>query len=335
MIPIRKFFTLLLLSTLTGTYADDTILLKNGDRLTGDILKETEENVYFRSRAFGAVSLRQADIREVHRGSEPDLAAQGKQAPQTGDPALASAPEKKAQSDSLKPEEKKKSKWSGQAGLALAMRESTKFNSTGVTGKDQNETYRFHGKLGWKEQKDQLSWDWTYRYSRDEYEKQDDYLNITQNYTHDFWENYYATAKTMYQQDYRRTIEHEYLQTAEMGIKWVSKPNFELSTSAGGGYHKYDRTNQSSSSEPEEEVSVFFDQSMRWTVVNSLTLIQKYTHLGDLTNYHFVFSAGLENKLIQDLFVRMEYRLDQDTGVSTDDSGYRDRALLTSLLYKF
>ena len=45
--------------------------------------------------------------------------------------------------------------------------------------------------------------------------------------------------------------------------------------------------------------------------------------------------AGLENKLIRDLFLRLEYRLDRDTEVFYNDRAYYDKALLTSLLYKF
>ena len=70
-------------------------------------------------------------------------------------------------------------------------------------------------------------------------------------------------------------------------------------------------------------------------MTDPLTLIQKYTHLGNLTNYHFIFMAGLENKLIRDLFLRLEYRLDRDTEVFYNDRAYYDKALLTSLLYKF
>ena len=70
-------------------------------------------------------------------------------------------------------------------------------------------------------------------------------------------------------------------------------------------------------------------------MIDSLALFQKYTHLGNLDKYHFVFTSGLENKLIRDVFLRFEYRLDRDTDVDYDDNSYYDKALLTSLLYKF
>lgn len=326
--------------------ARDTVVLKNGDILTGEILEEAPGHVYFKTAAFGSVSLQPKDIEEIrfetreHGEISTTPATKGSAADEEvgpPNPADFVGPLPQAEPPVKKAAE---SKWSGQAGLAVAMRESIKSDANGVTGTDQSDTYRFYGNIDWEKYRNRLSWNWTYRYSRDEYEKQDDFFNLTQNYTYNFQANYYATVKTMYQQDYRRQIDHEYLQTAEMGIKWTTYPEFELATSAGAGYHLFDRVTYNSATRSNQDLNVgetkfIFDESLRWRIINSLTLIQKYTHLGDFTKYHFVFTAGLENKLIQDVFLRLEYRLDRDTEVFYDDRGYYDKALLTSLLYKF
>ncbi len=325
--------------------AEDTVILKNGDVLTGQILEETSEHVYFKSHAFGAVSLQNKDIAEVRfQTDEHGEVATQPAAPSDSEPAVQMLnPDEFVGPLQISPEEIEETvvdRWSGQTGLSIAIRESVKSNAEGVTGTDQYETYRFYGDMAWQSNKNRLHWKWTYRYSRDEYDKQDDYLNVTQHYTHDFRENYYATAKTMYQRDYRRKITNEYLQTAEMGVKWIALPALEFSTSAGGGYHQYDRMKFNAVTQMDEELSItqpkfIFDESLRWQIIQSLSLIQKYTHLGDLKDYHFIFTAGLENKLVHDIFLRMEYRLDRDTEVYYDDRGYYDKALLTSLLYKF
>jgi opacity protein-like surface antigen len=318
---MRSIFLSAVLLAAGSSLADDTVVMKNGDVLSGDILKETGEHVYFRSQSVGAVSIQAKDIMEIRIQPE-----------ETGEIKVMPKPPK------AKP--KAKNDWSGQAGLSAAMRETTKSNASGVTGQDEIATYRIYGNLGWDSKPNKLRWDWTYRYSRDEYQKKDDFLNITQRYTRDFEKNYYATAKTMYQQDYRREIEHEYLQTAEMGVRWLVFKDLELSTSIGGGYHRYDRITYNDATNTDELVTrnqpkFIFDESLRWQIIQSLTLIQKYTHLGDLTDYHFVFTAGMENKLIEDVFLRLEYRLDRDTEVYYDDRGFYDKALLASMLYKF
>jgi hypothetical protein len=331
---------------LTGyAFAQDTILLNNGDILTGKILQQNVDSVYFKSSAFGSVSLQAKDIREIRFETEglgevvvPADAVPVEPAPPAApDPSRFVGP---LPASSELNETQKESKWTGQAGLSIARRESTQSDFNGETGTDKYETYRVYGNVDWQSEKNKLRWDWTYRYTKDEIQTQDDYLNLTQQYSHDFSNRYFATAKSMYQRDYRRQIENEYLQTAEIGIKWFDADAFKFSTSAGGGYHTYDRNKQTGSTLANENLSVeeakfIFDQSLRWQVTDPLTLIQKYTHLGNLTNYHFVFIAGLENKLIRDLFLRFEYRLDRDTEVFYNDRAYYDKALLTSLLYKF
>ncbi len=331
------FHSILLLSMVATAFAQDTIVLNNGDILTGTILKQDEQHVYFKSAAFGSVGLNTRDIAEIRIQSEElgEIAV----------PAVALAPQATNATQSVTevadvppPRSLEKNPWSGQTGLAIAMRENTRSNQKGVISEDQFETYRFYGNIDWNGIRNNLQWNWTYRYSRDEDEKRDDFFNVTQLYKYAFKdENYFATAKTLYQRDYNRRIENEYLQTAELGLKWFGQDSrIQLSTSAGGGYHQYERISSDRTELTEiKEPKFIFDQALQWRLINSLSLNQKFTHLGNLTDYHFLFSTGLENKLINELFVRVEYRLDRDTEVYYDDKGYYDKALLTSVLYKF
>jgi hypothetical protein len=325
---------LTLLCITTAALAEDTIVFKNGDMLSGTILKQDAEHVYFKSGSFGTVSLSTRDIAEIRIATrELGEVAVPPEAITTPEPT-APAAQPAVAAPTAQP--KQKSKWSGQAGLAIALRESNTLRRSGenlVERNEEFESYRVYGNVKWKGDKNNLKWDWTYRYSRTDVRKNDDFLNLTQNYQHDFTKKFYAGAKTVYQEDFRRGIESEYLQTAEVGIKWINRPpKLQFSTSVGGGYHKYDRIQAEYS---DAQGKFIFDESLRWQMINSLTLFQKYTHLGNLEKYHFIFTSGLENKLIQDLFLRLEYRLDRDTEVNYSDKSYYDKALLTSVLYKF
>lgn len=355
---MKQLLLHLLIASIAATtaLAQDTLVFKNGDVLTGSILKQDAEHIQFTSKSFGSVNLKTSDIAEIKPGApKAEPAAPSAETQPAGDAALAgqsadgkdaAAPKTYTAADILeqmsavsrKPEPettpKAPSKWTGQAGLAIAMREKTDSNSSGTYKEDEFKTYRLYGHVNWKGEQNNLKWNWTYRYSEDETRTRDDYLNLTQKYNHTLKGGYYAEAKTVYQSDYNRNIDNEFLQTAEIGRKWFQKSKFKLSTSVGGGYHQYER-DVSGETTRISEPKFIFDESLTWQLVNSLTLFQKYTHLGDLEAYHFVFSSGLENKLIRDVFLRLEYRLDRDTDTSYDDKGYYDKALLTSLLYKF
>ncbi len=342
---MKKLSVIFLLLIATGTaLADDTIVFKNGDILTGTILEQDSERIYFRSDEFGAVSLNTRNILEIQIEmpmlGEVAIPASAittpeptkpNTSPPLANPLLAQQESQPSLSDNFKEE----NQWTGQSGLSIAMRESNTLRRYGtnlVEKTEAFESYRIYGNVNWKGERNNLRWDWTYRYSRSDIRKNDDFFNVTQNYQHEFTEKYFARSKTLYQRDFRRGIESEYLQTAEFGVKWFHQPKLKLSTSIGAGYHQYDRI-QSKYSDSQGKFIV--EQSLRWQMINSLTLFQKYTHLGNLDKYHFIFSSGLENKLIQNIFLRLEYRLDRDTDVNYSDSGFYDKALLTSLLYKF
>lgn len=334
----RNLFSHLIPALLATTisFAQDTIVLNNGDTLTGTILEQNADHVYFKTAAFGSVSLSPKDIAEIRITTEKlgkisiSTDAIAPQPETTTDAPLVALPSSR---DKQQPKELKQ--WSGQSGLAIAMRESNTLRRSGnelIEKDEQFESYRIYGNVKWDGQQSNLDWNWTYRYSRTDIRKNDDFLNLTQNYQYDFSKKYYAASKSLYQRDFRRGIENEYLQTAEIGIKWFDRFKLKFSTSAGAGYHKYDRLKNVYS---DTNTKFILDEALRWQLINSLTLFQKYTHLGDLENYHFVFTSGLENKLIRDIFLRLEYRLDRDTEVNYDDKSYYDKALLTSLLYKF
>ncbi|VGO12433.1 hypothetical protein PDESU_00985 [Pontiella desulfatans] len=336
-----------LLITATTGVAQDTIKLKNGDILSGKILKQDSYTVYFKSDSFGSVSLYTRDIAKITVSTEElgeiEVPAEAL-APVVEEKPLPAVEAHKPDLAKHPPKENKQ--WSGQAGLSFAMRESNslqqKNDGTLQETEESFETYRINGNIAWTGGQNQLRWDLNYRYSKSDLRKYDDLFNVKQNYNYTFKQKtYYTEAKTLFQRDYRRGIEEEFLQTAELGINWFKNSSkFELSTSVGGGYHEYNRVKrdwqQNVLAEYDEAMPKFvLDQNLKWQLVNSLTFIEKYTHLGDLENYHFLFTAGLENKLIQELFLRVEYRLERDTEIAYDGKGYYDRALLTSILYKF
>ena len=305
---------LIAITATTATLAEDTLVFQNGDVLTGKVLKQDAERVSFKPSAFSKVTLKSADLAEIHR----DMPERGE----------------RARPLRLKPAAQK-SAWSGQAGMAIALRESNSLRRQGenFVERDQEfESYRVYGNVKWQGGQNDLKWNWTYRYSRTDVRKNDDYLNLTQNYKHAFSDRIFTRAKLMYQQDFRRGIENEYLQTAEIGVNWLDSKRLKFNTSAGGGYHRHDRIQEKYS---DAQVKFILEESLRCKIIDSLTLFQQYTHLGNLEKYHFIFNSGLENKLIHDVFLRVEYRLDRDSDVDYNDKSYYDKALLTSLLYKF
>lgn len=302
-------FQIILCSTLLialRSVAQDQLVFPNGDVVTGKIIQQDEEQIKFKSDTLGDISVKPDQIVTIRLGSDSDTSAE--------------------------PPQNNLNQWSGKVGVTLAIRESDRLDSaTQSLLRDQFETYRLFGSLKRKWQISSLGWDWNYRYSQKNNDLNDEYLNITQQYRHDLSPKYFATSKTMYEQDYRRDIEHEYLQSAELGIKWWETKKLNLRSSVGGAYHQYERSDGKT-----EAGRLILDQSLRWQTIEALTLFGSWTHLGGVEEYHSVLSAGLENKMLYSLFLRMEYRMEHDTEAHySNNENYTDRSLLTSLLYKF
>jgi hypothetical protein len=327
-------YLILVFCTAVTAVAEDTIVFKNGDVLTGQILRQDDTSIRFSSSSLGELNLDHSDISEII--SPPTKSAENVGLPEpnesTNAPALEIATAESIEKAAA--EEEVKSQWSGQAGLSIAMRQIEDYNVTGTRKDDKFKTYRVYGHVNWQGERNSLNWNWTYRYSEDENRIRDDFLNLTQKYNRDFSKVYYGEAKTVYQQDYNRSIDNEFLQTAEVGRRWLDTPKVRFSTSIGGGYHVYEQS-LSAQSVSVSEPKFVFDESLEVDMIRTLTLFQSYTHLGDTDRYHFIFRTGLENNLIRDLFLRFEYRVDRDTDTIYDGRDYRDEALLTSLLYKF
>jgi hypothetical protein len=331
----------ILLFTLAGwtlSSPAEVLVFKNGDRITGKITERNPVFIRFHFPRFGPMEVDTSEVKEILSTPENQNLSEQAKALTEKAPNPQAAPADLAQADRPKKEKKSISRWSGQAGLAIAMRDK---NSTRVkngvprVSEDTYETYRLYGHVDWKGIRNSLNWKWIYRYSRDETRVRDDYFNLTQKYNHNFEESkYYMEAKTMYQRDYNRGIENEFLQTAELGKKWNIHQKISLKTSIGGGFHTYERLLPEGVNRVGEPKLVI-DEAFRWQLIRSLALFQNYNHLGNFENYQFSFNAGVENKLIHDLFLRFEYQLRRDTETSYDDKAYYDKALLTSLLYKF
>jgi len=335
---MKRIFPILLTLSAHLAFGSDVVVFKNGDVLSGDVVRKGENRIEFRSPVLGLLDLAMEDVKEVRIAPEAAEAATVRIALDAAPkPTEKSRPKQDPETTDGKAfaQKPQKSRWSGKVGASIAMRQSNTLRRYDDSLKEKAEkytTYRAYGDFRWKGEENQLKWNWVYRYSRSDLRKIDDYFHAGQDYRHDFTKRYYSSTKTMYQRDYRRGLENEFLQTAEMGIRWYDNPKLKLSTSIGAGYHLYERMNYDDTT---SEGKFVFVQDFRWQLIESLAFFEKYSHLGSLSNYHFVFNTGLENKIVRNTFLRFEYRLDRDTDINYNDSSYYDKVLLTSLLYKF
>ena len=306
----KKIFFLILIPLLSFS---ETINFKNGDKISGTVVDRTNDLIVINNEFIGIVKIPSNQIKKQINTT------------------------------------KKKTPWSGQVSASVLTRDSNtlqkKYNDT-VTEKSQLiDDIKLQVQTSYKKENYELKWASKYRFYRTDILGNiriiDDLFNISQEYKYLFSEkSYYFFSRSLYQQDYRRAIDHEFLQTAEIGFDIIKERNVTLSTSLGVAYHRYLRTivNSENSENIDRDVELpkgVFTENFRWEIIDDLALIQQYKHQGDFSNYQFSFKAGVENKMISNLFLKLEYKIEEDTEVSYDDKGYYNRSLLASIVYKF
>ena len=302
----------------------ETILFKNGDEIKIEDIQLFDNLVAIDTENFGLLFFTPTDLTNIIQFPEP------KKAPPPQDP-----PKKVT----IK---KEKSNWSGQVSVSRTSRDSNTIRQRNGNIQEQNqmiEDTRVQIKLRYKQDLNTIDWSAKHRFYRIDDRKIDDQYSLSQNYRRDTTrQRLFLNARTLYQQDYRRALDFEFLQSAEVGIQFKKSKKLMLSTSLGIAYHLYQRTIFSEGEAETSNVTLpkaVLNQNFRWEIIDDLALIQSYRHQGDLANYQFNFSAGVENRLIAKLFLKLEYKIEEDTEVAYDDRGFYNRTLLASLIYKF
>jgi len=309
---------------LVQTGKSETITFKNGDQININSAQLFDDLISVDSENFGLLFFTPDELSRIIQHPEPKK----------------TTPPSKPSNESAK--KKEKSNWSGQISVSRTSRDSNTIRQRNGNIEEKNqliEDTRVQIKARYKKNLNQFDWSIKHRFYRLDDRKIDDQYSLSQNYRRDTSGNrFFFNARSLYQQDYRRALDYEFLQSAEAGIQFKKSKKLTLSSSLGIAYHLYRRTVFSNDSTEISDVTLpkaIFNEELRWQIIDDLALIQQYRHQGDLANYQFNFSAGLENRLISKLFLKLEYKIEEDTEVAYDDRGYYNRSLLTSLLYKF
>ena len=309
-------YTLFLIFWINSISSAEIILFKNGDSIKVTSVEQTNDLLRITSERFGTILI---STNELQTTPTP--------------PAKKSPP--------TKPKPKKTSTWSGQISASQTSRDLNTIQQRNdvIAEREQKlKDTRIQLKLNYVKSNHEFNWDAKHRYYYKD-RKIDDQYTLTQIYKRNIpLKKYYTSFKSMYQTDFRRAIEHEYLQTAEVGIDWKKTEKISISTSVGIAYHKYKRSILSNNENYTQNVELpkaVFNEKLRWQLIDNLTLVQSYSHQGDFDNYQFNFSGGIENRLIKDLFIKIEYKIEEDTEVDYDDKGFYNRSLIISLLQKF
>ncbi|WP_052880765.1 DUF481 domain-containing protein [Kiritimatiella glycovorans] len=310
----------LLAALCAGSVSADVLVLKNGDRLKGQFVKKDAGVIHFRSGMLGLLQVPQAKVRNVIRPKpEPKPKPQAKKAP---------------------PKPEKKFEWrkyfSGRLGGGYTLRDSDYEQRQGASSnvrriKREDEIFRLYGNVDFDYKNEHLKWDLNYRYMEQDDLRRIDFLELSQLYRHDVGKKWFLQEETSYHRDFQRLVDREIWQTVGIGYRFLDQPRFKLLVAIGPAYQNLEQEDVGST----ERMLFAVDQNLDWrTEKNQLRFFEQLEVRANSDRRLITARAGVDNRMVQNLFLRLEYRYDYDSIVNLEDPFLR-KMLITSVNYRF
>lgn len=287
----------------------DTLVLPNGERISGTVIKEEGGVVEFKTTYLGTVKAKTAEV-EVIR----DIA------PVVGDiPMPISAPaetkDKKETTDSQTVDEepkevpiwkrwKKPENWSGKATVGIAEKRGEKNTS------DIN----LAGELEIKEKKTNKKWAAFYNYGEQDGSKNTDDYGASFRYRYDLTERSFIQAMTTYSHDGIKEIRHKATQSIGYGYALIKNETMVLNVVPGVAAQYLDEEGDDTG------VTFMFNpyQDFTWFISERFKLTESldpFIGVSDTNNYNFVFKTSLITVIEEPYILELSYIITYDNKV--------------------
>jgi putative salt-induced outer membrane protein YdiY len=311
--PIIALWTLLCPLSAFG----DELYFKNGDHLTGQIVRMTDDKLVFKSQGTGEVTVNLSDLRTF--SSETPLEIHLKdgtayhQPVGTAEPngiSIATQPKPFALSQvtAINPPAKPKPKWTGSISGSIAV----------VSGNTKTTSYA--GSIGVvrRSEKDRLSGNADIVRSERETDAGD--KDVTENwwklkaqYDYFFFKQFYGFVNGRYEKDTIALLDRRVVVGGGAGYQWIEKPQVSFSTNLGLAslYEKYDDAGNTTNS----TTSLQAGYNFQVTPLKGLAFLHDlayYPSLEDFSDYFLTSSAELRATMLKNLYASFRVIFDYD-----------------------
>jgi len=317
---IRPVFLLCVLSGSAASLADE-LYLKNGDRLTGQIVRMTDDKLIFKSNVVGEVTVNLSEIRtlsseaplEVHLKDgtvlrQPVAAAEPNQFSIAAGEPLKSQTFTLTQVASINPPPKPKPRWTGSLSGSVA---STHGNTSTESLSGSFNAMR-------RSEKDRITA--SADYARSEREDPDtgdedtteNWWKTKAQYDYFFTKKFFGFVNGRYEKDAIAELDRRVVVGGGGGYQWIEEPETSFSTSFGLAslYEKFDNQTDSNS-----EISLQAGYNFQKTMWKNLRFLHDLTYFPSLeqfSDYYLTTSAELRATMIKNLFASFRVIFDYD-----------------------
>jgi putative salt-induced outer membrane protein YdiY len=283
--------------------AQKILVLPNGDRLSGDIVKTEAGLLYFATPDIGTISINAYKAELYDDENAPP--------PATGGLVLW-----KNKPDYV----------NGEFNVGFSKRSAEKDN----TDLDLVLTIEVDNP---KHPKDSYKWENFYNYGESEYEKSTDEYGTSFRYRRELTKSSFFQSLSSYEVDEIRDIGYDIQQAFSWGYKLIEEEKMMLNVGPSAIIQYID---QPSDFDGFGYFGGLFEE-FRWLIHDDLVFYQSFDislSLKDSKNCNSQFYIALETNLLGNLSLRLSYLLDYNNGVQ-DDIDESDSLITTSVVYKF
>ena len=317
---VRPLIFLWVLSGSVVSLADE-LYLKNGDRLSGQIVRLMDDKLVFKSPSVGEVTVGLSDIRTF--SSEAPLEVHLKDGTVLHQPVAAGEPNQFSiaageplkpqtfavtQVASINPPPKPEPKWTGSISASVA---STHGNTSTESLAGSFATVR-------RSEKDRITVNADYaRSQREDPDTGDE--DTTENwwkakaqYDYFFSKKFFGFVNGRYEKDAIAELDRRVVIGGGGGYQWIEEPATSFSTSLGLAslYEKFDNATDSNS-----EISLQAGYNFQKTLWENLRFLHELTYfpsLGQFSDYYLTTSAELRATMVKNLFASFRVIFDYD-----------------------
>jgi len=301
----------------------DELYFKNGDRLTGQIVRMTDDKLVFKSQGAGEVTVSLSDIRtfsseaplKIHLKNSTTVLNQPVAMAEpngfsitTGQP-LRSQTFALSQVASINPPDKPQPKWTG----------SVSGSVTSIRGNTNSDSFAASVNTTRRSEKDRLTAGADYARSEREDPDNGD-MDVTVNwwkiraqYDYFFTKKFFGFVNGRYEKDTIALLDRRVVIGGGAGYQWIEEPTMGFSTNLGLAslYEKYDDPDETSNSTISLQAGYNFQMTL-WKSVSFLHDLTYYPSLEDFSDYFLTTSAEVRATMIKNLYASFRVIFDYD-----------------------
>ena len=321
----------------SGVLLADEVRFKNGDRLTGQIVRLTEGKMVLKSKVAGELTLNLADIQtfssdapiEIHLKDgtvlhQPVAAAEPNQFSITTGEPLKPQTFSFAQVESINPPPKPKPQWTG----------TLSGSWTSTHGNTTADSVAASLGMSRRTEKDRTTVDADYARSSqedpdtDEEETIENWWRARAQYDYFFTKKFFGFANARYEKDSIADLDRRIVVGGGAGYQWVETDDLAFSTGLGLAslYEKFD--NQSGSN---SEISLQMGYNLNKKLLKDVRLLHDLTYypsLEQFSDYFLTTTAELRTSLTKTMFANFKVIFNYDASPAPGRGGTDVKYLL-------